>query len=226
MHSITAARMLGGKAEIYGKGTAERQAAKALNFGIPGGLGAKKMYSYGRENYGLDWSMSEAEELYNAWLEAYDDVDEYLERFRSLGPWELKPEGMTKRQYWQSLNFEDYPSYWEFLMAHDKGRIYDVELPSGMMVPARMFTQSANISFQHLGAVATSHAINKCFQAGLPVIGAVHDAIYLVAPNEKDWTTAFDRGRELEQIMEQALYETCPLAPRQRVEAEIKETFF
>jgi DNA polymerase I-like protein with 3'-5' exonuclease and polymerase domains len=39
---------------------AKRQAAKALNFGIPGGLGAKKLRAYAKANYGVDLSDEEA----------------------------------------------------------------------------------------------------------------------------------------------------------------------
>lgn len=228
MHSLTAARMLGGSPNSYGKGTSERQAAKALNFGIPGGLGVKKMHAHGRSNYGLDWTFSEAEELYYTWLEAYSDVAEYLERFKEKSAWQLKPKHLRTGEWLEQLGFDEKPSYWDLTMALDKGRLYDVELPSGARLPARNYTQGTNCAFQHLGAVATSHAVNLCFKAGLPVIGAVHDAIYLVVPWETGgWATNVQHYKDkLEQLMEQALHETCPLAPKQKVEAEIRETFF
>ena len=37
-----------------------RQAAKAVNFGVPGGLGANKLSSYAKDNYGVSMSMEEA----------------------------------------------------------------------------------------------------------------------------------------------------------------------
>jgi DNA polymerase I-like protein with 3'-5' exonuclease and polymerase domains len=220
--------MLGGDSDRYGKGTQERQSAKALNFGIPGGLGVKKMYAYGKQSYGLDWSRSEAEELYMTWLEAYPDVAEYLKRFKVHGAWTLRPMYMKRREWLESLGFDENPSNWDLTMALDKGRLYNVQLPSGARLPARNYTQGTNSAFQHLGAVATSHAINKCFIAGLPVIAAVHDAVYLAVPYETGGraTNVQYYKNKLEELMEQALYETCPLAPRQKVEAEVKETFF
>jgi len=223
MHSITAARMLGGTPDDYPKGSQERQAAKALNFGIPGGLGAKKMYTYGRQGYGLAWTPDEAAKMYWAYREAFTDIDQYLKWFGSMKPWHLKPKHMDRDEWLRSLGFEDWPGTWELGKALDKGRHYNVQLPSGARIPARNFSQGTNCAFQHIGAVAISHALNLCCAEGLPVIGAVHDAAYLAVPKSEDPSLT---SRKLETIMEQALYEVCPEAPRQTVEAEIKETFF
>jgi DNA polymerase I-like protein with 3'-5' exonuclease and polymerase domains len=40
-----------------------RQAAKAINFGVPGGLGAERLREYAQANYGVTLSLAEAEEF-------------------------------------------------------------------------------------------------------------------------------------------------------------------
>lgn len=226
MHSITAARMLGGTSNDYPKGSQERQAAKALNFGIPGGLGAKKMYTYGRQGYGLNWTPDEAAQAYWKYREAFTDIDAYLKWFGSMKPWHLKPKHMDRDEWLRSLGFDEWPGTWELGKALDKGRHYNVQLPSGARIPARNFSQGTNCAFQHIGAVVISHALNLCCAAGLPVIGAVHDALYLAVKGDPDSGYVLDLVGQLETIMEQALYEVCPEAPRQTVEAEIRGTFF
>lgn len=59
---------------------AKRQAAKAINFGVPGGLGAKKLAWYAKSTYGVDMSPDEAAEL-RAKLTTvvYPELGTYLE---------------------------------------------------------------------------------------------------------------------------------------------------
>lgn len=221
MHSITAARVLGGSPETYGKGTRERQAAKALNFGVPGGLGPAKLYRYGKSSYGLDWTEAEARALRLQWLAAYPDVAAYLEVFRSRSPFALRPEGTEFHAWLAELGFDQVPSARELGERLAKGRLYDVSLPTGARVRGRTYTQAANLAFQHLGAVATTRAVNLCCAAGLRVVGCVHDSLLVLASRAEAEEVAI----RLEKFMQQALAETCPEAPGQTVKAEITETF-
>lgn len=58
-----------------------RQSAKAVNFGVPGGLGAKSLREYAQENYGVTISMEEAR-AFKATLinEVYPELAVYLEQ--------------------------------------------------------------------------------------------------------------------------------------------------
>jgi hypothetical protein len=57
----------------------DRQAAKALNFGTPGGLGAEKMVLYARANYGIDLTIEQAAVFRNMLKgEVYPEIGEYL----------------------------------------------------------------------------------------------------------------------------------------------------
>ncbi len=59
---------------------AQRQAAKAVNFGIPGGLRPRKLVSYAKHNYGVDLTLAEATELWNKLVhEVYPEMVEWLE---------------------------------------------------------------------------------------------------------------------------------------------------
>jgi DNA polymerase I-like protein with 3'-5' exonuclease and polymerase domains len=59
-----------------------RQAAKAVNFGIPGGLGAKTLVAYARDTYGVSLTAEESEEfrkkLINDVYPELNDRDGYL----------------------------------------------------------------------------------------------------------------------------------------------------
>jgi hypothetical protein len=56
-----------------------RQAAKALNFGIPGGLGAEALVAYARAKYGVTLTLEEAERFRQTIVtEVYAELSEYL----------------------------------------------------------------------------------------------------------------------------------------------------
>lgn len=56
-----------------------RQAAKAVNFGVPGGLGAESLSTYARNNYQVEMSVEEAGEFRQRFLEEiYPEVGKYL----------------------------------------------------------------------------------------------------------------------------------------------------
>lgn len=62
-----------------GKYSKARQAAKAINFGVPGGLGAKRLCSYARLNYGVEMEESEARSLRDALVyDVYPELARYL----------------------------------------------------------------------------------------------------------------------------------------------------
>ena len=56
-----------------------RQKAKALNFGIPGGLGAKSLVAYSKQSYGVDLSLEEAENFRQKLVsQVYPEMELYL----------------------------------------------------------------------------------------------------------------------------------------------------
>jgi DNA polymerase I-like protein with 3'-5' exonuclease and polymerase domains len=86
-HAYTAALMLGMKPDQFDQlkesepdqYKTARQKAKAVNFGIPGGLGAKSLVMYARVNYGAQMSLDEAETFRQRFLdEIYPEIGEYM----------------------------------------------------------------------------------------------------------------------------------------------------
>ena len=68
-HAITAGMLLNKKPEDVTK--QERQLAKAVNFGLLYGQGAKGLKDYASSSYGVDISESEAKDYRDAWFKAY-----------------------------------------------------------------------------------------------------------------------------------------------------------
>jgi DNA polymerase-1 len=76
LHTRTA-RQLTGKAEVS---KADRQLAKAVNFGLLFGLGAKGLRGYARSNYGLDLTEAEAHRYRQAFFAAYPGLARWHRR--------------------------------------------------------------------------------------------------------------------------------------------------
>jgi hypothetical protein len=98
-HAYTAARFMGVDPQEFvswKSGTEEqqikfktwRQHAKSINFGVPGGLGAARLMSYAKGNYGVELSREDAVKFRNALIqEVYPELELYLEEdlFQAIG---------------------------------------------------------------------------------------------------------------------------------------------
>jgi hypothetical protein len=199
----------------------ERQRAKALNFGVPGGRGARSLHRQGKQQYGLDWTFDEAYTSFWDYMRTNSDVTDYLSLFKGRKAYDLfSPEEL--HDVFHELGFDHRPSERELADALDQGRIYNCLLPCGHSVMARRFTEAANIFFSALGAFVFTRAFVLADLAGLHIIGAVHDALYAeAAPDEAE-----DVGAALVKCMADALVQVCPSVPRPKMEYEVKETFF
>lgn len=89
-HSYTAAMFAGMELEQFhqlpkSQKKPLRQKAKALNFGIPGGLGAKSLVSYAKHSYGVDLSVEEAEDFRQKLIAVvYPELELYLREDAAL----------------------------------------------------------------------------------------------------------------------------------------------
>ena len=61
-----------------------RQAAKAINFGYPGGLGAAKFVAYAKNSYGVTITEAEAHRFKAMWLESDPEMVEYFRMASAL----------------------------------------------------------------------------------------------------------------------------------------------
>lgn len=85
-HAFTAAQIIGKPlSEVTSK---ERQAAKVVNFGVPGGMGSEALAHQARTTYGVDMSPEQAQKwkqrlIREVYPEMGEFLDDYLDRFVS-----------------------------------------------------------------------------------------------------------------------------------------------
>jgi hypothetical protein len=77
LHRHVASMVLGKPASEVTK--ADRQKAKAIDFGLPGGMGVGGLRGYARASYGVDLTENEAENWRSAWLALFPEMAGYLE---------------------------------------------------------------------------------------------------------------------------------------------------
>ena len=82
-HRLFAARVMGKAEEDVTK--EERQKAKAINFGKPGGMGVKTLTAYAKTSYGIQLDEEEAQELDRAWFDEFPEMEEFLHGGEDLG---------------------------------------------------------------------------------------------------------------------------------------------
>jgi hypothetical protein len=110
-HAFTAAAILGMSMDEFLKLKGSdperykhyRQAAKGINFGVPGGLGAKALVAYARRNYQVTLTLEEAERFRQQLInEIYPELREYL---ADTGmPALARNLGVTEREAWEVLD--------------------------------------------------------------------------------------------------------------------------
>ena len=76
LHRYTASRVL--RKPIEKVTPEDRQKAKALNFGVPGGMGVNGLVRYAGDQYGVTLSPDEAEQWKAGWLDLFPEMRDYL----------------------------------------------------------------------------------------------------------------------------------------------------
>ena len=198
----------------------QRQGAKAVNFGVPGGLGARKLKEYAENTYGVHWTLEEARDMRKKYLQMFPDVAAFLKRCSvnlteslalTLGRRSLKP-------VYEELGLDPETSRtWDLLQVmrkhEDKNvrflatkaeRQTLVRLPSGRVRKNARFTEGANTYFQGTASDVTKRAMWLAYTAGLDVVLVVHDELVVQTENpELDKTL-------LEDVMKRAFLDICP----------------
>lgn len=163
----------------------QRQGAKACNFGLPGGMGARRFYNYCRQQYGMDITFAQAAELRRSWFRDFaPEVAQFLAMLDISPSQEFREYGVRYRDWLASVGLDPEGEYskWDLSRHLNAGRLYDVTISSGRRFPNRRYSQAANVHFQALGAEIVTRAFVKCADAGLDVISVVHDSISLQSP--------------------------------------------
>lgn len=72
---IETAKYITGKEEVTKD---DRQKAKAMNFGLPGGMGAKNFVNYAHTSYGVMFTEDEAKEMNAGWKRKYPEMNTFI----------------------------------------------------------------------------------------------------------------------------------------------------
>ena len=230
IHRYAAARVLGKPASEVTKD--ERQGQKALSFGVPGGLGAKKLADYAYENYGVVWTEAEAAERRARFLTAFTDIADYLSLLKIDQDTALRHVSGRGRRDWaahlglpveewnvvRALTRSDNPELQA--IGQRAERVTIVTLPTGRRRANCRFTEAANTGFQGLASDVTKLAAWRARQVGLQVVLLCHDEIVVAVPLAHDDDYALPK-EQLTTAMLAAFREVCPTAGQlARVEVE------
>ena len=100
LHRLTASLMLGKSVEaISGQ---ERQAAKAVNFGLIYAMGAAGLQQYSLQSYGVEMTLEQAEEFRRSFFTAYTGIAQWHKTLKKSPPTEGRT--MTGRKFVFSSN--------------------------------------------------------------------------------------------------------------------------
>lgn len=167
-----------------------RQACKALNFGLPGGMGPDSLIDSARKGYGVHFTHAEAKERIHQWKQRWPEMKRYFEfitRITRKGDGDIeqmRPGGVPHRR---------------------RGGV--------------KFSEAANTLFQGLTADAAKHALTQvmreCYvDMGTPLFGSrvvafLYDEIIIEAPLDIAHEAAF----RLSKVMCEAAQEWIPDVP-------------
>jgi DNA polymerase-1 len=180
----------------------KRQLSKALNFGLPGGLGAASFRDYAK-GYGVILTLAESKQLKQWWLNQYPEMRWYLD---DIGTMCSRSYGAHVAQYNRIMR-QDNPrpqdrwkatwmQRWPRITDTGEGRVRYVQPVSGrvrLIEGGRAYAQTANTGFQGLNGdvtLAAGYQIQQeCFRQKLssPLYGArslaiIHDEVVAEVP--------------------------------------------
>jgi len=145
-----------------------RQRAKASNFGLLYGQGAKGLYHYGRQNYGIQWTLEEAEQTRNIWFRSYPGI-----HF-----WQLTTDLVDKR--WTESGYYLARNRYSRRIERKKAPVREATTLSGRPLSTLDRTSILNHQDQGSGAEIALKAVNllpekyrKC------IVNFIHDEVML-----------------------------------------------
>lgn len=154
---------------------AQRQSAKALNFGLLYGMQAEKLYTHGIVDYGLSWSLEDAEDSRTAWFELFPEI-EFLQMWHQLVlmPGKKEAEPMFRRNpYSKQLQIENV-------------RVGAASTLRGRPVVATEAREILNYSDQGSGADMLLEAVTSMSDEAFDcIIDLIHDEVLMCVPLEK-----------------------------------------
>lgn len=173
LHRLTAALIADKALDQVEK--SERQAAKAVNFGLIYAMGAKGLAEYAYNNYGVQMSLKQAETFRKRYFEAYQGIARWHGAIKRRLPREIRTVGDRLRR-WQ-----DEPKLTELLNTPVQGTAADITKAALAKLPTALK------------------------ETGARLIGTVHDEILLEAPENVANQAAQILQRVMEQAGHQYL---------------------
>ncbi|MBX7222884.1 MAG: bifunctional 3'-5' exonuclease/DNA polymerase, partial [Blastocatellia bacterium] len=155
LHTLTASLITQKNLEQVTK--ADRQASKAVNFGLLYGQGARGLKSYSKQSYGVDMTLEEAALFRERFFQAY----------RGISNWQRKTARESKR-------LTETRTFWGrrwLLEGHQP------DLPTLLNMPVQ--GTAADIT-----KLALAKLVPALTDTGARIIGCIHDEILLEAPLE------------------------------------------
>ena len=150
LHRLTAALIADKPLDQVEK--SERQAAKAVNFGLIYAMGAKGLAEYAYNNYGVQMSLKQAETFRKRYFEAYQGIARWHGAMKRRLPREMRTMGDRLRRW------KDEPKLTELLNTPVQGTAADITKAALAKLPTALR------------------------ETGARLIGTVHDEILLEAP--------------------------------------------
>ncbi|QJW92578.1 DNA polymerase [Frigoriglobus tundricola] len=183
LHTLTAARVLGKPVADVTK--ADRQLAKAVNFGLLYGMGWRSLKGYAKSNYGVELTDAQAKGYRDAFFRAYP----------ALQAWHARTEAEVKRR------FHAGPEGTHTVVTlGGRRRVLPVAKRDAKGQPYPNKTDALNTPVQGTGADGLKAAIARLWERRAECPGAVpvvfaHDEIVLEVPEARsarvaDWLTA------------------------------------
>lgn len=152
LHRLTAALIADKSLDQVEK--SERQAAKAVNFGLIYAMGAKGLAEYAYNNYGVQMSLKQAETFRKRYFEAYQGIARWHGAIKRRLPREMRTMGDRLRRW------KDEPKLTELLNTPVQGTAADITKAALAKLPTMLK------------------------ETGARLIGTVHDEILLEAPED------------------------------------------
>lgn len=100
LHALTASLMVSKPMNSITK--QERQAAKAVNFGLIYAMGAAGLQQYAQQSYGVEMSIAQAEDFRNRFFKAYTGIERWHQGLKKAPPTESRT--LTGRKFTFSSN--------------------------------------------------------------------------------------------------------------------------
>lgn len=138
----------------------ERQAAKAVNFGLIFGMGAPGLRQYAQQNYGVDMSLEQATEFRERFFKAYTGISRWHRAIKAHLPEEGRTLAGRKFVYYEKAGLPGY---------------YNTPVQG----------TAADIVKKALGLL-----VERLTGTDVYIVGIVHDEILLESPEEDSHTVA------------------------------------